>query len=274
MTQSILVTGGSGTLGRGVVARLLAAGHTVRVLSRRPRPASGPAAADWVTGDLVSGERLADAVAGAAAIVHCASDPRRPQMDVAGTRHLIQAARAAGTPHLVDISIVGVDRVPYRYYQAKLEAERLVQASGLPWTILRATQFHQLILLVAAGLARLPVVPVPAATSFQPIDAGEVAERLAALVAEPASGRVPDLGGPQVRTATDLLRAYLHAAGRRRPVLPVRLPGAVFAGYRQGGHLAPDRAVGRRTWEEFLAEQVGRGRRPVGADGSTVEGRA
>jgi hypothetical protein len=77
---------------------------------------------------------------------------------------------------------------------------------------------------------------------------------------------VPEVGGPQVRTATSLLRGYLHAAGRRRPVLPVWLPGATFAGYRHGGHLAPGRAVGRRTWEEFLAERVDR-RRPAGPTG-------
>jgi uncharacterized protein YbjT (DUF2867 family) len=168
---------------------------------------------------------------------------------------------------------VGVDRVPYRYYRAKLQAERLIQGSGLPWTIMRATQFHQLVLLVARGLARLPVVPVPAATSFQPIDADEVADRLAGLAAGPPAGRVADLGGPQIRPAAELLRAYLDAAGRRRPVLPVRLPGAVFASYRRGGHLAPDRAVGRRTWEEFLAEHVVRPERS-GAEGTTIERRA
>jgi NAD(P)-dependent dehydrogenase (short-subunit alcohol dehydrogenase family) len=149
MNRPILVTGGSGTLGGGVVARLLAAGHQVRVLSRRPRPAGGPAAAEWAAGDLVGGDHLAGAVSGVAAIVHCASDPRRPGVDVDGTRNLLRAAQAAGTPHLVDISIVGIDRVPSRYYQAKLEAERLIQTSGLGWTILRATQFHQLVLLVA-----------------------------------------------------------------------------------------------------------------------------
>jgi uncharacterized protein YbjT (DUF2867 family) len=182
MTQSILVTGGNGTLGRAVVARLLAGGHEVRVLSRRPRSASAPAQVGWGTGDLVSGEGLADAVTGVGVVVHCASDPRRPRrVDVHGTANLLRAARAAGTPHLVDISIVGVDRVPYRYYRAKLQAERMTQTSGLGWTILRATQFHQLVLLVAQGLARLPVIPVPAATSFQPIDAAEVADRLAGL---------------------------------------------------------------------------------------------
>ena len=151
MNQPILVTGGSGTLGRGVVARLLAAGHQVRVLSRRPRPAGGTATAEWVTGDLLCGDGLAGAVTGVEAIVHCAGDPRRPRVDSNGTRNLLRAARAAGAPHLVDISIVGVDRVPYRYYQAKLQAERLIQASGLPWTILRATQFHQLVLLGGGG---------------------------------------------------------------------------------------------------------------------------
>jgi uncharacterized protein YbjT (DUF2867 family) len=273
MNQRILVTGGSGTLGRHVVERLLAGGHQVRVLSRRPGPAGTPATVEWVTGELRSGSGLAAAVHGMGVIVHCATDPLHPRVDRDGTRNLLQAARAAGAPHLVYISIVGIDRVPYRYYQAKLQAERLVQTSGLGWTILRATQFHQLVLLVARGLSRLPVVPVPAATSFQPIDAAEVAERLATLAVGPPSGRVPDVGGPEIRPATDLLRAYLQAAGRHRPILPVRLHGKVVAGYRRGGHLAPDRRVGRRTWEQFLAEQVGRGR-PAGAEAAaTAEGR-
>lgn len=272
MSQPMLVTGGSGALGRSVVDRLLAADHQVRVLSRRPRPAGTPTAVDWVTGELVSGRGLAAAVADVAVIIHCASNPLRPRVDSNGTRNLVEAARAAGIWHLVDISIVGVDRVPYRYYQAKLQAERLIQVSGLPWTILRATQFHQLVLLVARGLARLPLVPVPAATSFQPIDAAEVADRLTALAIGPPAGRVPDIGGPQIRTAADLVRTYLRMAGRRRPMLSVHLPGPVFAGYRQGGHLAPDHAVGHRTWEQFLAEDLGhRGRAP--ASWRTVGGR-
>jgi hypothetical protein len=121
--------------------------------------------------------------------------------------------------------------------------------------------------------ARLPVAPVPAATSFQPIDAAEVADRLANLATGPPRGRVPDVGGPEIRTATDLLRVYLHATGRHRPVLPVRLPGTTFAGYRHGGHFAPDRAVGRRTWERFLADQLGH-RRLAGVVPTAVEGRA
>jgi uncharacterized protein YbjT (DUF2867 family) len=252
--QPILVTGGTGTLGRSVVQQLLAAGHEVRALSRRPHP---PGAAGGFVGDLTTGAGLDQALAGAGTIVHCASDPRRhSQVDLGGSRNLIEAARRAGDPHLVYISIVGVDRVPSGYYRTKLEVERMVEASSLPWTILRATQFHDLIFLALEWLARLPVLPVPAGFSFQPIDAGEVAAELAALAAGEPRGRAPDMGGPEVRGASDLARTYLRARHRRRPVLPLYLPGSVAAGFRRGGHLAPDRACGRRTWEDFLAERT------------------
>jgi len=253
MTKPILVTGGTGTLGRAVVERLLAAGREVRVLSRRPAPAAGAPPYTWMTGDLRTGEGIDPAVAGVDGIIHCASGPRG---DVEAARCLIEAARRAGNPHLIYISIVGVDRVPLGYYRAKLDVERLIESSGLPWTMLRATQFHDLILRGCAMLARLPVMPVPAGTSFQPIEVCEVANRLVELSTAPPAGRVPDMGGPEIRSTGDLARSYLRAADRHRRVLPVPIPGAIFSAYRAGGHLAPDRAAGRLTFEEFLAERV------------------
>jgi uncharacterized protein YbjT (DUF2867 family) len=253
VTGLILVTGGTGTLGRVVVERLAAQGRQVRVLSRRPPPAErGPAG--WATGDLKTGRGIDAAVAGADVIVHCATGLG----DVGAGQHLIASARRAGSPHLAYISIVGVDRIPVGYYKSKLEVERQVENSGLPWTVLRATQYHQLILRGCQALAHLPVLPVPAGTAFQPVDAREVAARLAELTTGPAAGRVPDMGGPEVRGAASLALSYLAARGRDRPVVPVRLPGAVFAGYRRGAHLAPDHAVGQVTFEEFLAERLAR----------------
>jgi uncharacterized protein YbjT (DUF2867 family) len=252
MTGLVLVTGGTGTLGREVVQRLTAQGRPVRVLSRRPPPAER-GSADWATGDLKTGRGIDAAVAGADIIVHCATGLG----DVGAAQHLIASARRAGSPHLAYISIVGVDRIPVGYYGSKLKVERQVEDSGLPWTVLRATQFHQLILRGCEALAHLPVLPVPAGTAFQPVDAREVAERLAELAAGPVAGRVPDMGGPEVRGAASLALSYLAARGRDRPVVPVRLPGAVFAGYRRGGLLAPGHAVGRVTFEEFLAERFG-----------------
>jgi uncharacterized protein YbjT (DUF2867 family) len=249
----ILITGGTGTLGRVVARQFRDAGQLVRVLSRRPRPADADPDVDWATGDLVTGVGLDAALDGVSAVVHAASDPRRPGSDVAAANRLIAAA-GAGHPHLVYVSIVGVDRVPLKYYREKLAVERLVERSELQWTIQRVTQFHPLLLTLLRGAARLPVVGVPGGTSFQPIDVPEAAAHLVRLAGGLALGRAPDLGGPEIRSTADLARAYLRSWGRRRPVVPVRLPGAVGRGYRAGGHLAPDHRGGGRTWEEFLAE--------------------
>jgi uncharacterized protein YbjT (DUF2867 family) len=252
---AILVTGSTGTLGRALVPRLTAAGHEVRAFSRRPRPSSTPPQA-WATGDLRANTGLEEALAGIDVVVHCASAQRGDQ---AAARNLIAAARRAGAPHLVYISIVGVDQVTVGYYRAKLAVERLIEDSGLPWTILRATQFHELILRGCELLARLPVLLVPAA-SFQPVSSGEVAARLASLAGQPPAGRVPDMGGPQVRTSSELAGRYLRASGRHRRVLPVSLPGRAFAGLRRGGLLAPEHATGTVTFEEFLAAHFPSGR--------------
>jgi uncharacterized protein YbjT (DUF2867 family) len=248
MSETILVTGGTGVLGREVARRLLAPGREVRVLSRRGAPPDTPYA--WRTGDLRTGDGIDTAVAGADVIVHCATT--LGSKDVAATNTLIEAARRAGTPHLVYISIVGVDRIPFPYYRAKRAAEEAVVASGLPWTILRATQFHDLLRLIVDVQRRLPVVFRPAGFRFQPVDAGEVAQRLADLALAGPAGRAPDMGGPEVRDFTDLARTRLHAANRRRPLVPVPIPGATGRGYRAGHHLTPDTS-GRVTFEQYLA---------------------
>jgi uncharacterized protein YbjT (DUF2867 family) len=263
MTPPILVTGGTGTLGRHVVPRLRDAGCDVRVLSRRGR--ADEDGIRYLTGDLATGEGVEPAVDGVETIVHCAGTPKGDEVK---TRQLVRAASPAGVRHLVYISVVGADKIPvtsgisramFGYFAAKRAAEQIIADSGLPWTTLRATQFHDLTLLTIRQLARLPVVPVPAGWRVQPIDAGEVAARLVELALGTPAGLVPDLGGPRVYELAELVRGYLRVQGRHRPILPVRLPGKAARAYRAGANLAPDRAVGRRTWEEFLAERVSPG---------------
>ena len=260
MTSDILVTGGTGTLGRLVVRRLQDAGGKVRVLSRRSR--EGGEGIEYVTGDLATGEGIGAAVDGAGIIVHCAGSSKG---DDDKARSLVRAAERAGTRHLVNISVVGADRVPvvsgadramFGYFASKLAAERVVAGSGLPWTTLRATQFHDLILLVARQMTKLPVIPVPAGFRFQPVDVGEVADRLVELALGTPAGLAPDVAGPRVYTVAGLLHGYLRARGTRRPMVPVPVPGRAARAVRAGANLAPQRAVGRRTWEDFLAERV------------------
>ena len=259
-TPRVLVTGGTGTLGRLVVPRVQGAGCGVRVLSRRSLEAGD--GVEHVTGDLATGEGIDAAVEGVEIIVHCAGTQKG---DGDKARHLVRAASKGGVRHLVYISVVGADRIPiagrvdramFAYFESKLAAERVVAGSGIPWTTLRATQFFDLILITARFMARLPVIPCPTGFRFQPVDTGEVAARLVELALGTPAGLVPDIAGPRVYEMRDLLRGYLSAGHKRRPIVPIRLPGKAAAAVRAGANLAPDHAVGRRTWEEFLAERI------------------
>jgi uncharacterized protein YbjT (DUF2867 family) len=267
METPILVTGGTGTLGRQVVPRLRAGGLDVRVLTRSNHEGAqsikaGGSGIELVAGDLATGEGIDAAVKDTEIIVHLAGSAKGDEHKAA---QLVQAASRAGSRHLVYISVVGADRVPvvsgvdramFGYFASKRAAELVIAGSGLPWTTLRATQFHDLTLTTVRQLARLPVVPVPAGWRFQPIDPGEVADRLVELALGPPAGLVPEVGGPRVYELADLVRSYLQARGRRRPILPVWVPGRAARAFRSGANLTPDRAVGRRSWEEFLAARV------------------
>jgi uncharacterized protein YbjT (DUF2867 family) len=268
MTPPILVTGGTGTLGRQVVPRLRNAGRDVRVLSRHGR--ADEDGIRYLTGDLATGQGIEPAMDAVETILHVAGTNRGDEVKA---RNLVRAASQAGARHLVFISVVGADRIPvtsridramFGYFASKLAAEQVIAGSGLGWTTLRATQFHDLALLTVRQLARLPVVPVPAGWRFQPVDAGEVAERLVELALGAPAGLVPDLGGPRIYELAELVRSYLRATHRHRPILPVRTPGRAARAVRAGANLAPERAVGRRTWEEFLAERVSPGIRSSG----------
>jgi len=261
MRSPILVTGGTGTLGSSVVRRLQDAGQEVRVLSRSARPAT--VGIEYATGDLSKDVGISAAVNGVEIIVNCAGSARHDQEQA---QSLVRAAARAGRPHLVYVSVVGVDRVPvtsaidramFGYFRAKLAAERVVAESGLPWTTLRPSQFYQSLLLVARKMTRLPVLPVPTRVRFQPIDSEEVAARLVELALGPPAGLVPEMAGPRVYAMAELLRSYLRASHRHRLIVPMGVPGKAARAVRAGANLAPKQAVGHRTWEEFLAQALG-----------------
>jgi uncharacterized protein YbjT (DUF2867 family) len=249
MANEILVTGGTGTLGRAVVERLLDGGASVRVLSRGHR--AGGQAPHHV-GDLRSGVGLDAALAGVDAVVHCA--------DPAG--RLFDAAGRAGVAHLVYISIVGIDAVPMRMYRRKLDEERRLADSGVGWSVLRATQFHDLVALMLRLAAKPPVMVVPKGWSFQPVDVRDVASRLASIALGDPAGRVPDLAGPEVLGMVELARTYLAATGVRRRIAQVPVPGRLASAYRAGRHMAPDHADGTITFAEYLREQLAAGTLP------------
>ncbi|MET7744781.1 SDR family oxidoreductase [Streptomyces sp. NPDC005385] len=256
--STILVTGGTGTLGSLVVPLLREAGHQVRVLSRHRRePVDG---VTYVAVDLLKTEAEGDgieaALDGVGTVLHLAGGPKGDDL---ATRNLVRAAQAAAVRHVVYISVIGADRVPLAWLRSKREAERAVAGSGLPWTTLRAAQFNDLTLKMVAGMARLPVFPAPGGLRLQPVDVRDVAARITELTLGSPSGRVPDLAGPRVYALAELADGYALARGRRRrPLLPVRIPGKAGRAYRAGDNLSLTGAdTGRRTWEDFLAERLG-----------------
>lgn len=249
---TILLTGGTGTLGRHVTPLLVEAGFKIRMLSRNAHESSD--GIEFVTGDLLEGTGVEAAADGTEIILHLAGGPKG---DDVATRHLVDAAAKARVQHIVYIGVVGAGKLPIGYFQAKFAAEQAIIESGVPYTILRAAQFHDLALKTARAMAKSPIVPAPGAVLWQPVDSREVAARLVELTRGAPAGRVPDLVGPTVYTMAELIRGYLKAEGKRRLFLPVPVPGKIGRAYRAKENLTLDGAtVGELTWENFLAEQV------------------
>ena len=249
---AVVVTGGTGTLGRALVPKLVDAGHEVAVLSRRTQPRL-PADVAARQGDVRTGEGVEAAIDGADVVIHAASSPRRQvrETEEAGARTVSAAARRTGA-HLVYVSIVGVDRHRFPYYRAKRAAERIVADSGADWTVLRATQFHNLIDQMLRGGVFIRTRHM----RFQPVDVGEVAARLVELAAGPARGLAPDFGGPEVLPIRDLAAARRAITGRRTRLVLVPAVGGPLADYDAGLHLTPDHRSGIRTWQEWLADRI------------------
>jgi len=241
----VAVTGGAGTLGRLLVLRLRAAGHEVRVLSRRP-------AAGTHRVDLATGEGLSAALDGATVVVHAATDRRLGRTDPEQTRRLLAAA--THVEHLLYVSIVGIDDIPLGYYRRKLDCERQIGASGVPSTILRATQFHELVAGLLRAVERWPVAALPLDARFQTVAADEVAARLVDLVGAPPAGRAPDLGGPEVQTLSAMVAVWREQRGRPRRVFRLPMPGGLGRAFREGRNTCPDQADGRQTWAEFVGD--------------------
>lgn len=256
--MKVLVTGGSGTLGRSLTRALAGEGHAVRVMSTRPRAASEPAGVEWARADLATGEGLREAVEGVRAVFHLASDFKNAEaVDVGGTRRLVEASSGACVSHLVYVSIVGIDDIPTAYYKRKREAESIIESSGLPHSIQRATQFHSFVDGFLSKAARVPLLmPLPAGFRFQSVDESEVAGRLAGCLSDGPRGRLVDFGGPEVLALEEMAGAWMEVKRVRKKLLRLPVPGAAARALRAGRNTAPGGARGTIRWREWLERQA------------------
>ena len=239
----VTVLGGGGLLGQNLVPLLIETGHELTIASR---------SSDSRT-NIETGEGLAEVVKDADLVVHLASDPRNSEkVDIAGTANLLDLL---DHQHLFYMSIVGVDRHPLTYYRAKYQVEQMIESSGLTYTILRATQFHDFVAYVLGAAAKPPLALIPKRFVFHPVDAAEVARELATLFHARRIGLQPDFAGPKIHNAEHLARTLMEAKGRERPILNLPVPGKSAKAFKQGVHTNADQAVGRKTWVEFLDER-------------------
>jgi uncharacterized protein YbjT (DUF2867 family) len=246
----IAVAGGTGTVGALLVRELTDRGHEVRVLSRKSP--SFPV-------DLRTGGGLESALHDCEVVVDAVNDMSpfgAAATLVAGSERLLNAERAAGVGHHVCISIVGCDRVPNSYYSVKVQQERVCEHGPVPWTIVRATQFHELIAGIVAGAASWRLLPTVGAR-LQTVAASEVAGALADVALGPPLRRRYTVAGPEIVDARELVRQWQAVTGRRALRVPVPIPGKLGKALREGALTAarPD-VRGAVTFEAWLRDRA------------------
>ncbi|WP_328535739.1 SDR family oxidoreductase [Streptomyces sp. NBC_00344] len=246
--MKIAIVGGTGTLGRPVAEELSSRGHGVRVLSRRSQE---------YRVDLVTGEGLEAGLKGCDVVVDAtnsasASARKSARTLVGGSRRLLAAEEAAGVGHHVCVSIVGCDRMPMGYYRVKTEQERVVEQGRVPWTIVRATQFHGFVASGFAAAARWGVIPVPKGR-LQTVAVEEVARAVAGVAERPPRRDRVEVAGPVIGEVGDLARAWRTSAGKRPLLLPVPLPGGFGRAFRSGAATSAHPDVrGTVSFEDWL----------------------
>jgi uncharacterized protein YbjT (DUF2867 family) len=257
MIRRVLITGGTGRLGRELIPRCRERGWTVRVMSRRPAPGDGDGP-EWATADLATGSGLEAAVHDVEVVAHLASLPyrgrRTDRVDIAGTARLVVAAAHAGVSHIVYSSIVGVDTIPWPYFRKKLAAEEIVRSGPVPWSIIRATQFFPLLDAFLTAASRLPVLLGPADVPGRPVDPGDVAKRLAKQIALGPSTQQQAFAGPEQLTFAELAEQWLDLRGRHKRLTLLPIPGRLGRAFRRGDAVPDTGEIGTRTWRTWLRE--------------------
>ncbi len=190
-------------------------------------------------------------------VIHTATAPQgdTAAVDVQGTKRLLEAAEEAPVENFIYPSIVGIDDIPFSYYNDKVTAETAVEESDVPATIVRTTQFHSFVEEMLGYVATLPVWPLPTKMQIQPIDVGEVADSIVNHTTLIAGGRIGPIGGPQIHSVGELAQTYRDSRGLRRPIIRIPIPSKTVAAFRTGNAICPDHMIGTVTWEEWLANR-------------------
>jgi len=260
MKKKLLITGGSGTLGSAIIQLALKTGrYEVSTLSTDPGKHSFPETCRVFKGDLITGEGLREALNTVQLIIHCASSVNDAQrVDLNGTANLLAALDSSTIENLVYVSIVGIDHVDHPYYMIKVKVEQLIAGSGIPYSIMRATQFHEYVVAFIRSLKATDAeINVPSGLKFQPIAVPDLAEMLLELSSAKATGLVSFVGGPEILGLEDMTAAYLNATRSQQKLHLIEPAQPRELRFRTGANLVPHAKYGKITWARFLEGMEG-----------------
>lgn len=258
-----LVTGGTGHLGRDIVDRLVRDGHRVRLFARARGDRSD---VEWAIGDLATGAGLQDALRDVDTVINAATYSPiarrggvRPvdffkspsAVDVEGTERLLSLCQEQCVQHFLHVSIVGLDDATLPYARVKLGGERLVRSSALSWSVVRAMPFYYLLDKMLAGLAWLPLWPMPT-TPFNPVDTTDVADHIATCAFDGPRGERAEIGGPEDLSVAALAGQYRDVRGLHRRILPISMSETKARGM---GFVVSQGVRGRLAWADWLQRQ-------------------
>ena len=254
--MNVLVTGATGALGRHLCAGPTPPGAALRAQSRRGMQRGTLGVDHWVQADLAAGTGLDEMLRDVHTIVHAATDPRHAAwVDGEGTTRLLAAAARANVQHVIYVSILGVDRIPFAYYRHKVAAERAVSASVVPHSIVRVAQFHTFIDMLLASAARCPLVmPMPGRFFAQSVACEDVAARLWRSVADGPVGRCAAFAGPEIMRLEDMTDLWKSSRVVRKPTVRLPVPGAFGAAMRAGFNTMPSAERGSVSWQHWLTQ--------------------
>jgi len=261
MANKILITGGTGHLGQKIVQLIKSKEYEVSILTSK----SGLKNEDnitYFTGNLSQNIGLKEATKDINTIIHCASNPRDfEKVDIEGTQNLLNSIDKNSIKHLVYISIVGIHKSDYPYYQAKLKVENILENSGIPYTIVRTTQFHSFVFnliqsLINETASEKSVLKIPEGLKFQSIATDEVAKLLVKTALQPPQGLLPDFGGPEMFSFDEMTATYLKKSQLNWNIEPEPTNNIRHQLFRTGINLCPDNAFGKETWELFLEKSI------------------
>ncbi|MTI21899.1 NAD-dependent epimerase/dehydratase family protein [Fulvivirga sp. RKSG066] len=262
----ILVTGGTGNLGKAIVALLIKNNCDVTVLtSQNYLPTTNHVS--YTYGNLAIANSLSGLENAFDIIIHCASNAlNTAAIDIEGSQNLISAISTSRIKHFIYISIVGVDQSSFDYYKSKVYVEDFLIASGLPYSIIRATQFHDfiyhwLIKPIDTGLENN--LQIPSDLYFQSIDKNDVARKVLELTTLGPINKTINIGGPEVLKFEQMAEAYLFLLKRQNKIEFVPPISEMHRLFTTKINLCPRAKYGKISWCDYLRQTLVADSKPI-----------